>query len=37
MRMVKTTLFTKGSILELCTNKPPPKIVSHQLFLEGLL
>jgi putative transposase len=38
LQMIKTTLLTKGSILELCTNKPPPsKIVSPQLFLEGLL
>jgi hypothetical protein len=35
---IKTTLLAKGSILELCTNKPPPpKIVSPQLLLEGLL
>jgi hypothetical protein len=34
----KTTLLTKGSILELCTNKPPPpKIISLQPLLEGLL
>jgi transposase len=38
LQMIKTTLLAKGSILELCTNKPPPaKIVSPQLFLEGLL
>jgi hypothetical protein len=38
LQMIKTTLLSKGSILELCTNKPPPpKIVSPQLFLEGLL
>jgi putative transposase len=38
LQMVKTTLLTKGSILELCTCKPPPpKIVSSQLLLEGLL
>jgi hypothetical protein len=36
LQMIKTTLLTKGSILELCTNKPPPpKIVSPQLLLEG--
>jgi hypothetical protein len=38
MQMVKTTLLAKGSILELRANKPPPpKIVSPQLLLEGLL
>jgi hypothetical protein len=38
LQMIKTTLLSKGSILELCTNKPPPpKIVSPQLLLEGLL
>jgi hypothetical protein len=38
LQMIKTTLLSKGSILELCTNKPPPpKIVSPQPFLEGLL
>jgi hypothetical protein len=38
MQMIKTTLLSKGSIVELCTNKPPPpKIVSPQPFLEGLL
>jgi hypothetical protein len=38
MQMVKTTLLAKGSISELCMNKPPPpKIVSPQPFLEGLL
>jgi hypothetical protein len=38
LQMIKTTLLTKGSILELCTAKPPPpKIASPQLqlFLEG--
>jgi hypothetical protein len=38
LQMIKTTLLSKGTILELCTNKPPPpKIVSPQLLLEGLL
>jgi hypothetical protein len=38
LQMVKTTLLTKGSILELCTDKPPPpKIVPQQPLLEGLL
>jgi hypothetical protein len=38
LQMIKTTLLTKGSILELCTYKPPPlKIVSLQPLLEGLL
>jgi hypothetical protein len=38
MQMIKTTLLSKGSIQELCTNKPlSPKIVSPQLFLEGML
>jgi hypothetical protein len=38
LQMIKTTLLSKGSILELCTNKPPsPKIVSPQPLLEGLL
>jgi hypothetical protein len=38
LQMIKTTLLSKGSILELCTNKPsPPKIVSSQLLLEELL
>jgi hypothetical protein len=38
LHMIKTTLLTKGSILELCTYKPPPsKIVSLQPLLEGLL
>jgi hypothetical protein len=37
LQMIKTTLLSKGSILELCTNKPlPSKIVSPQLLLEGL-
>ena len=38
LQMMKTTLLSKSSILELCTAKPPPpKIVSSQLLLEGLL
>jgi hypothetical protein len=38
LQMIKTTLLSKGSIAELCTNKPPPpKIVSLQPLLEGLL
>jgi hypothetical protein len=38
LQMIKTTLLTKGSIPELCTNKPPPpKIVSPRLLLEDLL
>jgi transposase len=38
LQMMKTTLLTKGSILELCTNKPPPpEILSPQILLEGLL
>jgi putative transposase len=38
LQMIKTTLLTKGSVLELCTTKPPPpKIVSPQLLLAGLL
>jgi hypothetical protein len=38
VQMMKTTLLTKSSILELCAAKPPPpKIASPQLFLEGLL
>jgi hypothetical protein len=38
VQMMKTTLLSKSSILELCTPKPPPpKIASPQLFLEGLL
>jgi hypothetical protein len=38
LQMIKTTLLSKGSIPELCTNKPPPsKIVSLQPLLEGLL
>jgi transposase len=38
LQMIKTTLLSKGSILELSTNKPPPpKIVSPQLFFEGFL
>jgi hypothetical protein len=37
LQMMKTSLLAKGSILELCTNKPPPlKIISPQLLLEGL-
>ena len=38
VQMVKTTLLSKGSIFELCTNTaPPPEIHSNQLLLEGLL
>jgi hypothetical protein len=38
LQMMRTTLLSKGSILELCTKKPPPpKIVSPQPLLEGLL
>jgi hypothetical protein len=38
LQMIKTTLLAKGTILELCTYKPPPpKIVSPQLLLEGFL
>jgi putative transposase len=38
LQMIKTTLLSKGSIGELCMNKPPPpKIVSSQPLLEGLL
>jgi hypothetical protein len=38
LQMIKTTLLSKASISELCTNKPPPpKIVSLQPLLEGLL
>jgi hypothetical protein len=38
LQMMKTTLLSKGSILELCMSKPPPpKIVSLQPLLEGLL
>jgi hypothetical protein len=38
VQMMKTTLLSKGSIMELCTAKPPPpKIVSPQLMLEGFL
>jgi hypothetical protein len=38
VQMIKTTLLSKGSILELCINKPPPpKMLSHQLLLEGLV
>jgi hypothetical protein len=35
LQMIKTTPLCKGSILELCTNKPPPpKIVSPQFLLK---
>ena len=38
VQMMKTTLLSKSSILELCTPKPPPpKTVSPQLLLEGFL
>jgi IS4 transposase len=38
LQMIKTTLLAKGSLAELCSNKPPPpKIVSLQPLLEGLL
>jgi IS4 transposase len=38
LQMMKTTLLSKGSVLELCTAKPPPpKIISPQLFFEGFL
>jgi hypothetical protein len=38
LQMIKTTLLAKGSISELCVNKPPPpKIASLQPLLEGLL
>jgi hypothetical protein len=38
MQMIKTTLLAKGSIWELCTNKPPPPTIgSPQPLLEGLL
>jgi hypothetical protein len=38
LQMIKTTLLSKGSILELSTHKPPPpKTDSPQLLLEGLL
>jgi hypothetical protein len=38
LQMIKTTLLSKGSIAELCMNKPPPpKIFSPQLLLEGFL
>jgi hypothetical protein len=38
LQMIKTTLLSKSSILELGTKKPPPpKIVSLQPLLEGLL
>jgi putative transposase len=36
LQMIKTTLFCKGSIPELCTNKPsPPKLVSPRLLPEA--
>jgi hypothetical protein len=38
LQMIKTTLLSKGSILELCTSvAPPPESPSNQLLLEGLL
>jgi IS4 transposase len=38
LQMIKTTLLSKGSLAEVCVNKPPPpKIVSPQPLLEGLL
>ena len=38
LQMMKTTLLSKSSIVELCTAKPPPpKTASPQLLLEGLL
>jgi hypothetical protein len=38
LQMVKTTLLSKGSISELCTNTaPPPEIHSCQPLLVGLL
>jgi hypothetical protein len=37
LQMMKTTLLAKSSLLELCAAKPPPKIVSPQLLLEGFL
>jgi putative transposase len=38
LQMIKTTLLSKGSILELSTSKPPPpKIVSPQLLFEEFL
>jgi putative transposase len=37
LQMMKSTLLSKCSILELCTNKPPPKTSSPQLLLVGLL
>jgi hypothetical protein len=38
LQMMKTTLLSKGSMLELWTNKPPPPTTpSSQILLEGLL
>jgi hypothetical protein len=38
VQMMKTTLLSKSSILELCTPKPPPpKTASPQLLLEGFV
>jgi hypothetical protein len=38
IQMMKTTLLSKSSILELCAPKPPPtKIVSPQLLLVGFV
>jgi hypothetical protein len=38
LQMMKSTLLSKGSILELWTDKPPPPTTpSPQLLLEGLL
>jgi hypothetical protein len=38
LQMIKTTLLSKGSILDLCTCKPPPpKIIAPQFLLESLL
>jgi putative transposase len=38
LQMIKTILLTKGSIVELCTTKPPPpEIASLQPLPEGLL
>jgi hypothetical protein len=37
LHMIKTALLSKGSIAELCTNKPPPpKIASPGFFWRGL-
>jgi hypothetical protein len=38
LQMMKTTLLSKSSIVELCTAKPPPpKTISPQLLLDGFL